>query len=400
MIATILILILSLIYAAYAVIAAWISRGIHNRYPKRADLPRVSIVIPARNEEEQIPTLLKSLLDVDYPTELLQIVIANDQSTDRTREVALSYAERFDYRFEICEVRDEPDVNLRLKTRALCQGLDRAAGEIILMTDADCVIPPNWVRSMASYFTPHVGMVCGTIIPGDSAEAGGWVRRFETLDWLFLLGSSSGLAGRGHPKGLIGNNFSVRRSTYHRLGTYRSIERTDPYDDLALMKAVLGAGDRVVFPADSGLRIFTKPVESLYEIARQRRRWMIGARETGWQGMSVIGLGFLTHVSLLVWFFCVGWWAFIPYLLLTVGNACVLAPMMKRYARLWLAWLVPFYPLFTASYAALVGYVILRRGKSLWKGRQLQAQPNPTRITLGSRLARQPLLRRLRTSFQ
>jgi cellulose synthase/poly-beta-1,6-N-acetylglucosamine synthase-like glycosyltransferase len=363
-------------------------------------LPTVSIVIPARNEEAQIGVLLDSLLQVDYPPELLQIVVANDQSTDRTREIAQSYAERFECRFDIREVQDEPEVNLRLKTRALCQGLDRATGEIILMTDADCIIPPDWARTMASYFTPGVGMVCGTTIPQESAGSHGLLTQFETLDWLFLLGASSGLAGLGSPKGVIGNNFSIRRSTYEELGTFRALERTDPYDDLALMNAVSGTGSRVVFPADKGLLIFTKPTESLYEIARQRRRWLIGIKETGWLGKTVIGLGFVAHISAIFWFLLVGWWAAIPVLLLVLGDACVLTPMMFRYEKARLAWLLPFYPFFAAVYVLLAVFVILRGGEFVWKGRGLSVHPAPRRISLPSWLASQTLSRRLRTSTE
>ena len=59
-------------------------------------------------------------------------------------------------------------------------------------------------------------MVCGTTIPHPQRGASYPLTWFETLDWLFLLGTSAGLSGRGHPQALIGNNFSVRRAAYHR----------------------------------------------------------------------------------------------------------------------------------------------------------------------------------------
>ena len=72
-------------------VAALIAHGIHNDYHVRPDLPELSIVVPARNEERHLGDLLNSLLALDYPAERLQIVVINDQSTDRTREVAESF---------------------------------------------------------------------------------------------------------------------------------------------------------------------------------------------------------------------------------------------------------------------------------------------------------------------
>ena len=188
----------------------------------------------------------------------------------------------------------------------------------------------------------------------------------------FCWAQASGLAGIGHPKGVIGNNFSVRRSTYHKLGTFRAIENTDPYDDLSLMNAVVESGDKVVFPADGGLTLYTKPLESIYEVARQRKRWLMGMRETGWLGKSVIGFGLTAHVSLTMWFLLSPFWALVPYLLLVLGNACVITPMLIRYRRLRLVWLLPLYPIFTTAYIVLVALMSAGRKKSTWKGRQLQ----------------------------
>ncbi|RPH94595.1 glycosyltransferase, partial [candidate division KSB1 bacterium] len=175
------------VYIGYMLIAAYLSRGIRNDLGSRKDMPPVSVVIPARNEEQCLPDLLDSLLQVDYPMDRLQIIIINDQSTDRTREVAQSYQEKFQCRYDVHDVVDEPDGKLVLKTRPLAQGLDRATGEVILMTDADCIVTPSWIRTVASYFTPGVGMVCGTTLPHPQQHSRFPLTAFETLDWLFLL---------------------------------------------------------------------------------------------------------------------------------------------------------------------------------------------------------------------
>ncbi len=285
----------------YVIIAALIARGIHNHYDVRADLPELSIVVPARNEERHLGELLESLLELEYPPERLQIVIINDQSTDDTRKVAESFVGRFRCRYEVHDCVDEPDGKLVAKTRPLAQGLDRATGEVILMTDADCIVPPAWARSMATYFTPDVGMVCGTTMPHPQRHASFPLTSFETLDWLFLLGTSAGLSGHGHPQALIGNNFSVRRAAYHDIGTYRALSYT-AIDDLVLMNALEQSGRwKIVFPADAGVMLHTRPLPSIYDLMRQRYRWMRGAPHVDWRGMFVLTFGILIHITWPLW---------------------------------------------------------------------------------------------------
>jgi cellulose synthase/poly-beta-1,6-N-acetylglucosamine synthase-like glycosyltransferase len=366
-----LIPLLSLVYAGYATAAFWISRGTRRIYGHRDDVPDVTVVIPARNEESQIGGLLESLAVVDYPADRLQIIVMNDQSTDRTGEIARGFADRFACRFEVRDVVDLPGDRLTAKTRALAQGLDHAKCEIVLMTDADCVVPPTWVRSMTSYFTSDVGMVCGMTVPEPGRNGTETLTRYETLDWLFLLGASGGLAGLGKPKGLIGNNYSVRKSTYDQIGTYQALSYTSPYDDLALLNAVAESGMRVVSPTDAGVLLHTKPLNSLRELAVQRQRWLRGMPRTGFLGNAVILFGILAHVCLPIWFILCGIWALIPYSILALADAFVILPMLRSYRIDGLRSRLPFYPAFAACYGLIMVALVILRRKIPWKERQV-----------------------------
>lgn len=366
---TLLILFVS-VCLVYTLVAALIARGIHNKYDVREDLPELSIVVPARNEEARIAGLLDTLLELDYPADLLQIVIINDQSTDRTREIAQSYRERFRCRYEVHDCVDEPDGKLVAKTRPLAQGLDRATGEVILMTDADCRVPRTWARSMVRYFASGVGMVCGTTLPNPTQETAYPLTWFETLDWLFLLGTSAGLSGSGHPQALIGNNFSVRRETYYDIGTFRAQEFT-AIDDLVLLNAVEQSGRwKIVYPADEGVLIFTRPLQTLGELIRQRYRWMRGAPHVDWRGLFVITFGILTHVTWPLWPAVLGWSFLLPLGVFVAGDGMVLGRMLRRYRRARLLWLVPVYPVFAFFYGVGLVTMLLTRREIRWKDRR------------------------------
>lgn len=360
---------LTAICIVYAAIAYYLSRGIHSRYPTRTDTPTVTVVIPARNEAGTIGTLLESLAAADYPPDKLEIILVNDLSEDNTRDVALSFRSRFACRFDVYDVEDEPDGKLTAKTRPLAQGLDRATGEVILMTDADCVIPRGWIRSMTKYFAPGVGMVCGTTLPSSGGRGDKLLTKLETLDWLFLLGSSAGLSGNGEPQALIGNNYSVRRETYQEIGTFRALPFTD-IDDLVLLQAVKNSRHwSVVCPADAGVLIQTKPLESIGELTRQRRRWMKGSPHVPWPGSFVIAFGILTHITWPFWPLLAGLWAILPISIFFLGDGFVLRRMIRQFRQTRLGWLVPVYPVFAFVYGLGMIALLLVTRKVRWKER-------------------------------
>jgi 1,2-diacylglycerol 3-beta-glucosyltransferase len=361
---------LLLLSVIYAIVAAYIARGIHNRYAVRVDTPSVSIIVPVRDEEEHLSDLLDSLTEIDYPHEQLEIIIVNDQSSDRTREIALSYQNRFSCRYHVFDVQDEPDGKLKLKTRPLAQGLDRAQGEIVLMTDADCVVPPDWVSGMVSYFSSGIGMVCGTTIPLRTTQTTPLLTQFETIDWLFLLGSAGGLSGKGQTQALIGNNYSVRMETYKALGTFRALAYSD-LDDIALLRAVERSVQwRAVFPADPRVIVYTKPIPSLLELVRQRRRWMKGLPHSGWHTKAIIGFAAAMHILWPVPAIIGGPHFLFVFLGIAAGDLFVVARMLRYYKLQRLYSWAPFYPIFATIYGALLGILLIAQRKVRWKARR------------------------------
>jgi cellulose synthase/poly-beta-1,6-N-acetylglucosamine synthase-like glycosyltransferase len=214
-----------------------------------------------------------------------------------------------------------------------------------------------------------VGMICGTTLPNPDSEARAVLTRFETLDWLFLLGSALGLSGRGYPQALIGNNYSVRMSAYRDIGTFRSLRYTD-LDDIALIRAVQESAKwRVVFPAACEVRAYTRPLQSFAELVGQRRRWIKGASHVEPHVRFILGFGSVMHVSLPLWPFILGWWCVAPFAGLLLGDLFVLGPMLKTYRRHDLLWLAPLYPFFPSAYGIGIGLLGLLGRKVKWKNR-------------------------------
>lgn len=122
--------------------------------------PTVSVVIPARNAEDMIENCLRSLSQLDYPKDRVEIIIADGLSTDRTREVAEDYGAR---------------VIVNQKIRVVSGrnvGFETAHGELIAFSDADCVMDKNWLKNSVKYFNDErVAAVGGPNLVPQSATA-------------------------------------------------------------------------------------------------------------------------------------------------------------------------------------------------------------------------------------
>ena len=120
---------------------------------------RVSIVVAARNEEENIAVCIYALVSQDYPQDLLEIIVVDDRSEDTTGAI-LKEAAANNPAVSVISIEETPD-DCAPKKYALTRGIEKASGEIICTTDADCVPPQEWVSEMVSRFTEDVGFVAG-----------------------------------------------------------------------------------------------------------------------------------------------------------------------------------------------------------------------------------------------
>jgi cellulose synthase/poly-beta-1,6-N-acetylglucosamine synthase-like glycosyltransferase len=102
--------------------------------------PLVSIVIPVRNEEEFMEQCIRSLNELDYPKDKLEIIFADGRSTDRTKEIAIAHG---------CTVVDNPGLKISAGRN---EGFAASHGQIVAFTDADCVFPAQWIRNAVKYF--------------------------------------------------------------------------------------------------------------------------------------------------------------------------------------------------------------------------------------------------------
>ncbi len=332
-----------------------------------APLPRVSILVAARDEEAALPRCLASLRALHYPAERLEILVGDDGSTDRTAAVAVAAMQGFAGRFEVISIVDTLG-QARGKANVLAHLTRQATTDFFFITDADISLPPTWVTGLLGHAGPGVGTVTGITAVGGPRL----FDQLQGLDWLLSLSMVQVVSDLGRPVTAMGNNMLVTRAAYAATGGYEALPFSVT-EDFALFQAVLAAGFdfRQVFQAN--IRADSLPMMSWAALLRQRKRWLRG----------VAGLPLRLRLELL--FFGGFWpalggvaWLAGPVAALGAWGAKVLvqgglAYFAHRRAGLRLRWgLLPLFELYTLGLTAAVLVFQLTGGAVVWKGRRYE----------------------------
>jgi cellulose synthase/poly-beta-1,6-N-acetylglucosamine synthase-like glycosyltransferase len=233
---------------------------------------RVSVIIPARNEEGHMDKLLNDLAAQDYPCERYEVIVVDDRSTDRTAEITEKF--RLMHRgINLKMIRIDDDGNAGAKKRALTVGIHAATGEIILTTDADCRLGPGWITAIVSFFRDQdIELTSGPVTYHD---AKGFLNRFQALEFLGMMASGAGAVKAGLPFICNGANLAYRRDTFLELQGFRGNEKYVSGDDVFLMHGIkrLRGKHSVCFAFTKEALVKTTPAENIQAFLRQRIRW-------------------------------------------------------------------------------------------------------------------------------
>lgn len=364
--------------------------------PTDESLPSITVVVPARNEEDTIGLCVDSILAVDYPVDRLEVIVVDDDSRDRTAEVVRRRMARQRPALALAgglpeaEDESEGDGRLRLvqipenrrrdrahKKRAIEKAVAHARGEIILTTDADCVVPRGWARAMAAQFTgPEVAFVSGPVRFRVEPDDGLFVR-LQGIDFFGLMACGAGGIGIGRPNLANGANVGYRRETFEALGGFSGIDHvTSGDDELLMQKVAYETPLDVRFCAAPEAVVVTEPVRSLRAFAHQRKRWASkGAnypRPLQWMLVGVVGFfGALVGTACAIPFAP----SLTPFLfgalaLKALGDLQVIVPAARRFGQTGLLWVYPFHLLVHAPHSLAVG-ILGPMGGFEWKERHL-----------------------------
>lgn len=258
--------------------------------------PRVSIVVPAWNEQDGVITTVEALLKSTYRN--IEILVVDNASTDNTAKNVKQLIER--YNQQPHQPGTRPVViysyeGAQGKGHALNNGLRLATGEIILSIDADCYVPPETVGNFVKYFEdPTIMAAVGNVRIGNTDTVLGVVQYLEFL-FSFYFKKAESLVNTIYIIGGAAGAF--RREVFSAVGEYSTSNITE---DIELSVRLQGHGMRIAYAHDA--LVYTEGATTLAGLMKQRLRWKRGRFETFSEHRHLFCSFKKEHNKLLSWF--------------------------------------------------------------------------------------------------
>ena len=224
----------------------------------------VSIVIAARNEENNILNCLKSILRCNYPKSSYEIIVVDDHSSDNTNKLVTDL--------------NHPSITiLQLKEKegkksALEKGIHSAKGELILCTDADCLVPENWITAFSSFYEKTGAKCIAAPIIYDVNKS--ILQRFQYLDALNnMCVTANGIKKQSYYMA-NGANLGFTKSSFVELDGYEGNKNYASGDDMFLIQKIAQTyPGGVSFLKSRDTLVTTLPEKTFSDLVKQRTRW-------------------------------------------------------------------------------------------------------------------------------
>lgn len=265
-----------------------------------------AIVVPFRNEVANLPHLLESIKNLDYPIDLFEIILVDDFSEDHSTRII------YNWRMENGKFQTTLLENLRIsnspKKDAISRAIPIIKNEWIITTDADCVLPKNWLKTLDNYIQNHeVSMIVGSVAYDCKKTL---LHHFQQLDLMSLQGATIGSFGLGLGFMCNGANFCYKKYLFNELNGFIGNNKIASGDDVFLLqKAMQKHAKKVHYLKSSENIVVTKPADSWKILFQQRMRW--ASKTSSYQsvfGRDLAVIVFLGNLGLVVgcWLLVVG----------------------------------------------------------------------------------------------
>ncbi|SDJ77399.1 Glycosyltransferase, catalytic subunit of cellulose synthase and poly-beta-1,6-N-acetylglucosamine synthase [Catalinimonas alkaloidigena] len=259
------------LYVALTLLLYYHWRQIPERPPTAQAPPttRLSVIIPVRNEADNIVALLQDLDRQTYPH--FEVVVMDDASNDGTGELVRRFAQHARYALH-CHRLAPLDGVVAYKKRALAEGISRSIGTLVVTTDGDCRVGPNWLRAIATAYEAERPALISAPVTFLGAKT--LFEQMQVIEFASLVGAGGASMQAGAPNMCNGANLAYERAAFERVGGFAGTDHLASGDDELLMHKIARATqNRLLFLKTPAAVVQTRPHARLQEFVQQRRRW-------------------------------------------------------------------------------------------------------------------------------
>jgi len=342
--------------------------------------PRISIIIPARDEADNIGPCLRSILEQPYPADMLEILVIDDFSTDDTAAIAASLLGNG--HGQVLRLEQYLSKTERLnsyKKKALELAIGAAQGEWIVTTDADCIAAPGWLASMSDAMQQDSLQFLAAPVSFTPPDRRDILYYFQSLDFMTMQGITAASAALKLGNMCNGANLAFRKAAYTAVDGYKGIDHIASGDDMMLMYKIQQHYPQGIGYLKEAAAIVTTPAQPGWRsFLNQRVRWSSKADKYDDKKLTLIlALVYFFNCSFILLavagFFNRDCWLWLLALLVakTLVELLFLVPVAAFYHKkkelLWFPLLQPLHIL----YIILAGF-LGKFGSYQWKGRKVK----------------------------
>ncbi|MEP7163205.1 MAG: glycosyltransferase [Ferruginibacter sp.] len=346
----------------------------------------ISVIIPARNESGNLPRLLASISAQSYPAHLFEVLIIDDHSTDSTASMVRSYVAQNIRLISLQEHMAGNAIN-SYKKKAIEIGIGESTGTLIVTTDADCYLPPNWLQTIAIFYEQYSPAFIAAPVAIDCGKR--FIEIFQALDFMTLQGITGASVHKKIHSMCNGANMAYERTAYYEVDGFKGIDSIASGDDMLLMHKIYKRfPDRVMFLRSKETIVHTDPVKTIGEFFNQRIRWASKADKYDDKRIFLVLLlvYFFNALLLFLPFVCIFWniqssifnlhytlpglWASL-LILKTAAELLFLIPVAKFFGKQQLLFLFPLMQPFHIVYTVIAGW-LGKFGSYQWKERKVK----------------------------
>ncbi|MEN8138063.1 MAG: glycosyltransferase [Bacteroidota bacterium] len=260
-------------------------------YETASPVNEFSIIIPFRNEEQNLERLIGSLALIEYPYNKFEVILVDDNSEDRSFEIANTLLRYTKIKSRVIKVPEGTSG----KKNALNIGIEEALFSWIITTDADCTVQPLWVKLIDQKLqVEETVMLAGPVNMISNNE--GFIDLFQRCDLAAMMGSTIGGFGLGKPFLCNGANLSFRKDTFYEVGGYEGNMNMASGDDLFLMEKIIKKiPNKVKYIKAGSAIVYTNAMETVSQFVQQRIRW--AAKSSSYSSLFIKGVSLMIGLS-------------------------------------------------------------------------------------------------------
>ncbi|WP_407524133.1 glycosyltransferase [Lacibacter sp. MH-610] len=332
-----------------------------------------TVLIPARNEEKNIAACLQSMQQLNYPKALVEIIVIDDFSEDKTAATVQQFSN-----VKLVQLKDSITQRINsYKKKAIEVGIQHSTGDYIVTTDADCTVPENWLLNFAWMIEQQQSEFIAA--PVTMKEESSFIKLFQSLDFLSLQGITAASVGAGFHSMCNGANLCYSKKAFAAVDGFKEVDHIASGDDMLLMyKVQQQFPGKVHYCYSPGSIVLTDPVETIKDFFRQRIRWASKAdkyndKRIFWVLLLVYLFNFFLLTLLVAGCFNAAIWILLLAIFFTktITELIFLIPVASFFRKqallMWFPVLQPFHIIYT-----IIAGWFGKFGTYEWKGRKVK----------------------------